>query len=1453
MLNAIIRFSVRNKLIVGLCTLALMIWGGIELKRLPIDALPDITSNQVQIITVSPSLAAPEVERLITFPLEQATASVPGIEEMRSISRFGLSVVTIVFNDETDIYWARQQVGERLSLAKEQIPPQAGTPELAPLTTGIGEIYQYVLRPAEGYEGKYDLTELRSIQDWIVRRQLLGTPGVADVSSFGGYLKQYEVAVLPDHLKSMKVAIADVFTALEKNNQNSGGAYIEKGPNALFIRTEGLATGNEEIEQIVVRYTENGMPVRIADVATVRTGHAIRYGAMTYKDQGEVAGAVVLMLKGANASRVVEQVKDKIEEIKKGLPEGVILETFYDRTKMVDRAISTVKKNLAEGALIVVFVLVLFLGNFRAGLIVASVIPLSMLFAVIMMNHFGVSGNLMSLGALDFGLIVDGAVIIVEAVLHRLAYTKLLEGQLLLTRNQLNSEVESAAGKMMNTAVFGQIIILIVYLPILTLTGIEGKMFKPMAQTVAFALTGAFLLSLTYVPMMSSLFLSRKVKRRRSLSDRMMEFFQKKYRPVLQAALRFPRVVTGVSLVLFAIAVLLMSRLGGEFIPEMEEGDFAVDARLLTGSSLTETIAATQKAVAVLQAGFPEVEKIVTRIGASEIPTDPMPLEMTDIMITLKPKEQWVSASSFDELANKMSKAMEVVPGLTAGFQFPVQMRFNELISGARQDVVCKIFGEDLDSLAAFAARMGAIAGTVKGAKDIYIETVTGLPQIVIRYNREALAHYRISIEEVNRTIGAAYAGEKAGIIYENERRYDLVVRLDETARHSLGDVQNLLIATSTGAQVPLQQVAEVSIKEGPNQVQREDAQRRIIVGFNVRGRDVESVVKELGEKATKELRLPSGYFIRYGGQFENLTEAKERLFIAVPAALLLILVLLYFAFGSLKYGVLIFSAIPLSAIGGVLALWMRGMPFSISAGVGFIALFGVAVLNGIVLIAEFNRMKKQGINDIKKIVMEGASVRLRPVLMTASVASLGFLPMALSQGAGAEVQRPLATVVIGGLITATFLTLVVLPVLYTWLEKRRFGRGKKSIAAVIITVFLLPVMSEAQTGKSLPGMLEQAKLNNLSALAQQKEAGYWQQLGSNVFEAEKTQIGAEYGGISSAQHDTRFFLGQNFSMPVVYKRQKDWYRAEALAMEQMAAWRQAELNREVKLTFYQLVDGLERMKLLDRLDSVYNRLEQVAALRYKVEESSLLEKTSADAQVSQLKLQKQQLAADIRIAQRRLQWLLNTTENLLPEYDSPVMAGIVNTADTALLLLHPEPGYYRAKADAAMAQASAEKAKLTPDIGLQYSNQSIIGFQSRDGITQQYYGAGRRFHTAGVTLAIPLFNGAAKSRVKAIRISGEKERINAAASVLQLQQELLALMEEKNKHLQTIAYYEKTGKAQADLLVKNALLAFTAGEASYMEWLILMNNAVHIQLSYIDAVKAFNQATIKIEYLTGK
>ncbi len=1015
-------------------TLALVVWGSYSLTQLPIDAVPDITNNQVQVITVSPSLAAPEVERLITFPIEQTMATIPGITEMRSFSRFGLSVVTIVFTDATDVYWARQQVNERFASAKNAIPTGAGSPELAPLSTGLSEIYQYTLRTKKGYEKKYDVTELRTMQDWIVRRQLLGTEGVADVSSFGGHIKQYEIAIDPAKLKSFHISVGEIFTALEKNNQNTGGAYIDKKPYAYFIRSEGLIATTADIENIVIKPTESGLPILISNVATVRIGHAVRYGAMTYNDDGEVVGALVLMLKGANSSAVIEKVKARIEQIKKTLPEGITIEPYLDRTKLVNNAIGTVTKNLAEGALIVVFVLVLFLGNVRASLIVASVIPLAMLFAFSLMHLFGVSGNLMSLGAIDFGLIVDGAVIVVEATMHHLGLRKSVQR---LSQTEMDTEVFKSASKIRNSAAFGEVIILIVYIPILALVGIEGKMFRPMAQTVAFAIVGALVLTITYVPMISSLLLSKNANTKENLSDRLMQFFHRAYTPLIHFSLRKRSLVIISSVVLLIAGGIVFSQLGGEFIPTLDEGDFAVETRLLPGSSLSQMIETTQKSSRVLLNNFPEVKEVIGKIGTSEIPTDPMPIEASDLIVVLKNKEEWTSASSRDELAEKMSKKLgEEMPGVMYGFQQPIQMRFNELMTGARQDVVLKIVGEDLALLELYANQVGKIAGEIDGAQDIYIEPIGGLTQFVVTFDRAKLAQYGVSIDEANRVLRSGFSGDVAGYVYENEKRFDLVIRFDEQNRNSIEDIKSLFVTSSTAQQIPMEQVATIRSSSGLNQIQRDEAKRRVVVGFNVRGRDVQTIVKEIDQAISKKIRFEPGYFITYGGSFKNLEEAKQRLLVAVPLALILIFILLYFTFHSIKQGLLIFTAIPLSAIGGIFALWLRDMPFSISAGVGFIALFGVAVLNGIVLIAEFNQLKKDPRNTIGDIVLQGTQTRLRPVLMTALVASLGFLPMALSNGSGAEVQRPLATVVIGGLISATLLTLVVLPILYTYFQK---------------------------------------------------------------------------------------------------------------------------------------------------------------------------------------------------------------------------------------------------------------------------------------------------------------------------------------------------------------------------------------------------------------------------------
>jgi cobalt-zinc-cadmium resistance protein CzcA len=1446
MLTKIIEFSIKNKLIIGLFVLGLIAYGAYETTRLPIDAVPDITNNQVQVITIAPALGALDIERLITFPVEQANSNISGLKEIRSFSRFGLSLVTIVFDDETDVYWARQQVSERLQKVQTQIPQGIGTPELGPVTTGLGEIYQYVVRAKAGYESKYNETDLRTIQDWIVRRQLLGVKGVAEVSSIGGKLKQYEIAVDPNKLQSFNLTINDVFAALEKNNQNTGGAYIEKGPTVLFIRSEGLIGAVGDIENIAIRATMGGTPLFVRDVATVRIGFATRYGAICYNDKGEVSGAVVMMLKGANSSEVIKNVKERIAKIQKTLPEGVVIEPFLDRTKMVSHAIGTVEKNLMEGALIVIFVLVLFLGNIRAGLIVTSVIPLAMLFAVIMMNAFGVSGNLMSLGALDFGLIVDGAVIIVEAVMHQLAGKRAATAAQ-LSKTEMDTEVSRAAGRMMNSAVFGQFVILIVYLPIFTLQGIEGKMFKPMAQTVAFALLGAFILSLTYIPMMSALFLSRKTKQDHNFSDKAMLYLERIYHTRLSKILQHPKLVVSSVILLFIVALFILSTLGGEFIPALEEGDFAVDVRMLTGSNLNTTIASTQKASNILLTQFPEVQKVVTKIGSGEVPTDPMPMEAGDIMVILKDKSTWTSATTFTELAEKMSKALEAVPGLTTGFQYPVQMRFNELMTGARQDVVCKIFGESLDTLALYAKQLAAVIPTVKGSEALFIEPITGMAQIVIDYKRPVIAQYNLNIADINKVISTAFAGQSAGQVYEQEKRFDLVIRLSQNKRNNLDDVQNLLIPTPQGTQIPLYELATVSIKNGPNQIQREDAKRRIVVGFNVKGRDVQSIVQELQSKIESEIKFKPGYYVTYGGAFENLSAAKKRLMIAVPVSLILIFILLFFAFNSVKQGLLIYSAIPLSAIGGILFLALRGMPFSISAGIGFIALFGVAVLNGIVLISEFNRLKKEGATDLREIVLKGTSLRLRPVLMTAFVASLGFLPMALSHGAGAEVQRPLATVVIGGLLLATFLTLFVLPILYVLFEGGVKITGQKKLVVPVILLLLFNA-ANAQTPIDLKTALETAVNNNLRLKNEKQKSEYHKKLIHTAFDVQNTSVFGEFGQINSIYVDNRYGVTQAFNFPSVYANQKNLLTEEWKTALLNTNLKEAELKKAVTETFYTLLYLKEKELLLLKSDTLYLEFLKKATLRLEKGETTILEKTTAESQEGTLKLQLRQLQQGREVVKLQFQLLLNTEINYDPKESSFKMnAGTM--ADTSILSQHPLLKILEQQKKESIASLRLERSRLLPQINLGYYNMTMLG----RGNDEVIYNSSKRFQSVQVGLGIPIFLGSQKAKIAASKIYRQWVDNTYSIERQGIQNQYKSALSNFKNQAETLNYFEHTALANATLISETVNKQFSNGEINYLDWVLLTNQAIGLKSNYLDAVKAYNESIIQLNYLTSK
>lgn len=1447
MLNAIIAFSIKNKLIIGLFILGLIGYGSYEVTRLPIDAVPDITDNQVQIITTSPALGAPDIERFITFPIEQANSNIAGLKQIRSFSRFGLSVVTIVFNDDVDIYWARQQVTERLQQVQQQIPVEFGQPALAPITTGLGEIYQYIIRPKKGFEDKYSSADLRTIQDWTVRRQLLGVPGVADVSSFGGHVKQYEVAVNPSKLLANNVTIPEVFDALEKNNQNTGGAYIEKASTVLFIRSEGLVGTIDDIENVVVKSLANGIPLLISDIAEVRIGSAVRYGAMTYNGEGEVSGAVVLMLKGANSSEVILKVKERIALIQKMLPDGVILEPFLDRTKMVNNSIKTVTQNLAEGALIVIFILVLFLGNLRAGFLVASVIPLAMLFAIIMMNTFGVSGNLMSLGALDFGLIVDGAVIIVEAVLHSLAYSKSFEKGAHLSQHQMDREVNGSASRMLNSAVFGQFIILIVYLPIFALEGIEGKMFKPMAQTVAFALVGAFILSLTYIPMMSALLLSKNIPHKKTFSDRLMAWVEHKYERLLERILYFPKTVISLVLALFVFAMFVLTSLGGEFIPSLPEGDFAVETRVLQGSSLKTSTEAVLKSEKILLEKFPEVEKVVGKTGSSEIPTDPMPIEASDLMIILKDKSEWTSADNYNDLADLMAKELAAVPGVTFSFQYPVAMRFNELMTGARQDVVCKIFGEDIDTLAKYAQKLGSISGTVQGSKNIFVEPVSGMPQIVIKYNRKTIAQYGINISDINRAVNTSFAGQSSGLVYEGEKRFDLVVRLIASQRKDLQDVQSLLIPTPNGTHIPLSAVADIAIVNDVNQIQRENTQRRIIVGFNVHARDVKTTVTDLQQKVDQHLKLPTGYYVTYGGAFENLKKATDRLSIAVPVSLLLIFILLYFAFHSVKYGLLIYSAIPLSAIGGILALALRGMPFSISAGVGFIALFGVAVLNGIVLIAEFNRQKGEGITDLKQVVVLSGKMRLRPVLMTAFVASLGFLPMALSSGEGAEVQRPLATVVIGGLIVATFLTLFVLPVLYILFEKVNKPSSASVVSALVLLLFCQ--QAKAQETIGLNPAIDMAVKNNLSLRSEKLNTEYLELLKGTAYNIPQTNVSMEYGNINSSYNDNRFFISQSIKFPTVYAAQKRLANEEWKNGLLNTSLKENNLKKEVRKVYYEMLFLMEKKKLLRHTDSIYHKFLDNAELRFKKGESNILEKTTAETQRKQIELQLLELENDFSVLQWQFKWLLNTNTMYVPE-KTDFKYGFENTIDTAQIEKHPVLLQLKQLQSIHASKLKLEKTKLMPDFMVGYSNMSMYG----TGADNVFYGnRSTRFSSVQVGIGVPLFINSQRANIRSGKINLQLSENNYQSGLMSMKIQYRQALESYSKNLQLVTYYENTALKNADLIIVTATKQFSIGELNYLEWVLLANNAISIQTQYIDAVKRLNESVIEINSMTNQ
>jgi cobalt-zinc-cadmium resistance protein CzcA len=1455
MIDKIIKFSIQNKFIISLMTLLLIVWGVWSATKLPIDAVPDITNNQVQIITICPTLAGQEVEQLVTFPIEQSIANLPDIEETRSISRFGLSVITVVFKDKVDIYFARQLINEKLKSAEENIPKGIGTPELAPVSTGLGEVYQYIIHPKKGSEGKYNAKDLRTMQDWIVARQLYGTPGIAEVNSFGGELKQYEVAVNPNQLKAMGVSVTDIFNALEKNNQNTGGAYIEKKPNAYFIRGIGLATSLEDIKNIAVKNTTGSVPIFIKDVADVRYGNAIRYGALTYNGKVDAVGGVVMMLKGENSNVVVNRIKEKLPTIQKSLPDDVTIEPYLDRTDLVKRAISTVEKNLIEGALIVIFVLVLFLGNFRAGLIVASAIPLSMLFALGMMNVFGVSANLMSLGAIDFGLIVDGAVIIVEATMHHLGLRKSTNP---LTQREMDDEVFLSATKIRKSAAFGEIIILIVYIPILSLIGVEGKMFRPMAQTVGFSIFGALILSFTYIPMMSALFLSKQINLQKSFSDKIMDKLYIRYEVLLKKAITFKYWLIGGAISLFTISLIVFSRMGGEFIPQLQEGDFAYHCILPQGSSLSQSVETSMQACRIIKQ-FEEVKMVVGKTGSAEVPTDPMPPEASDIIIVLKPQKEWKSGRTYNELADAILEKLEIIPGIFFEKNQPIQMRFNELMTGIRQDVAVKIFGENLDSLSLYANKVSSIIQNVRGATSPQVERVSGLPQINVEYDRTILANYGINVEEVNDVLSTAFAGKATGQIFENERRFDLVVRLDSAYRTDLNDVSNLMIPTNTGTQIPLSQVATIHYKLGPSQISRESGKRRIVIGFNVAGRDVQSVVSEIQEKLNKQITLPTGYYFTYGGQFENLKKASNRLMIAVPVSLLLIFILLYFTFHSMKQASLIFTAIPMSAIGGVFALMLRGMPFSISAGIGFIALFGVAVLNGIVLIGTFNELQKEGWDDVIKRTLEGTKIRLRPVLMTATVASLGFLPMALSTSSGAEVQKPLATVVIGGLVTATILTLFVLPLLYIiFNSKINFGKmhAKKQISTILILFCLsISINTNAQTKKiiQIEDAISIAMQNNGNIKARNFELKAMESLKKTAVELPKMNLNTQLGQYNSIKFDQSFQLEQSIPFPSLFGAKKKLLNAEVKSKEIQSEITILELKNQVRTYFYQIQYLQNNQTQLLYLDSLYNDFIKIAELRYKAGDTKKVDISTAQAKKGEINLLLMQNKLYLKTTYNNFKILINTDEPFIVIDEYPFQPLQLNSLlDSIDIAKHPSIKALYQEVVIAEQTQKVEKAQGLPDFNVGYTNQSLIGFHNIDG-QEKYFNSGYRFNSFNIGVAIPLTFGATKARIKSLEYQKQATVASAKQQQNTLQAQLQNTSEQYLQNLQRFYYYQQQALPNAEDIISTAKIGYNAGEMGYVEYLYALQTATDVHLGYLQSIQQINQSVIAIYSLINK
>ncbi len=1428
MIKTIIRLSVRNKLVIGILTIVLIGAGIYSLQQLPIDAVPDITNNQVQVVTVSSSLAPQEVEQFVTYPVEVAMANIPNVTEIRSISRFGLSVVTIVFEDHVPFLEARQYVKEQISIANGEIPPGMGTPELMPITTGLGEIYQYVLKTKPGYEDRFDAMELRTIQDWIVKRQLAGTPGIIEISSFGGFLKQYEIALDPLLLQSLNVTVGEVFEALSKNNQNTGGSYIEKNTNAFYIRTEGVVKRIEDIESIPVAI-HNGVPVLVKDVGKVQFGSPKRFGAMTMDGKGEAVGGITLMLKGGNTSTAIANVHKRIEEVKKSLPEGVELYPYLDRSVLVGKAISTVKNNLLEGGLIVIFVLVLLLGNLRAGMIVASVIPLAMLFAIILMNYFGVSANLMSLGAIDFGIVVDGAVIVVEGVLHTL-FTFYVGKK--LTQKEMDDMIIGSSSNLFRSAVFGVFIILVVFIPIMTLTGIEGKMFRPMAMTFSFAILGALLLSLTYVPAAAALLLPKDIRPHQSFADKIVNFLRRLYRPTLDFSLRRPAFVISLAIAFLIGSAFIFRSMGAVFIPTLEEGDLAMQMTIQPGSSLQESVRTTTKAERILLENFPEVKHVVSKIGTAEVPTDPMAIEDADIMIILKEKDEWTSADDREELVGKMKEKLSVIVGASFEFTQPIQLRFNELMTGAKTDIAVKIFGENTDVLKKYGDKAASLLIGIPGAGDVKVEQTDGLSQLMVQFDRQKIAQYGLNIEELNTLVRTAFAGETAGVVFENERKFDLVVRLDKASRQEL-NLDRLFVHLPDNAVIPMSEVANVKYTEGPMQISREAAHRRITVGINVRNRDIASLVADIEETLNKNLDLPPGYSIRYGGQFENLQKASRRLAVAVPVALVLIFALLYFTFEKIKYALMIFTAVPMSAIGGVMALWVRGLPFSISAGVGFIALFGVAVLNGIVLISYFNQLRyEEGMTDIREVVLKGGQVRLRPVVMTALVAALGFLPMAISTTNGAEVQKPLATVVIGGLITATLLTLILLPVLYYLtnrnLKRPQLGKAAAVAAFVLATNFVQaqkPVLTEETAVKSVLSnhpLLKNGELN-MQRAAKGIDA-------AKVVPPTSFQLGA--GQINSDLFDYNFSVVQGFGNLKANRQRRHLAEAAFALSEKELELLRHQLTGEVRQAWHRWY-YLERYReLLQEQADLYQVFLEKADLQYETGEVGRLEKTLAQIRFVQAQRKVNEAQQQVQAAYSNLLQVAYLEGGFRPPTEAPSLPPLAGEASKGQIFLAP----FEQQVEMARQKTELQKTVVRPELSAGYFLQSIRPDYAFQGVL--------------VGLSVPFYKKAQKARTEQAQFEELMAANNLGLQRSQLEKERQLARQQADILQDQFERYGQDLQDQASLIRQLTEAQLLNGEIDYFRYLQSLEMALQNELDYLDLQRQYREALLRVAFL---